>query len=349
MNIYKKILLCTSLVCVLCFFTEKTQAAIDTYCPVIDSSSVIDKKKVIDILTKDGFTVGPKSQDVVKAIKQFQKKYNLPTVGTIGPKTRLKLSEIASKQCSLSVVKVDNTTTPTSTVSAIIPDIDPPKIEIINPKGGETIEQGYGRELIVLWTSKNMSANDDLIIELVGENMELVAKTWKVKNTGRFVLDFNEIDDMPVGWFYLRIKYMCNSESIPCVEHMTESTFVVYPPTGYFANFFHFNNFKSGEKYDVTGSRPVTVQWYPYTKDFDYYRLYLGNVVLGTETLVLDTQSTGQAIGKADVKKLKKDMKKTEQEIQNAYYVKVQVMKRSRNNSQDIVLKEIKTAQFGIR
>ncbi len=358
MKTYFKKILATAVVCVLLGTSHAVQA--DTKACVvltkniisISSASIKDRDIVKDILLKDGFIIGSKSQDITKAVREFQKKNNLQVVGSIGPKTRMKLNEIATKQCSDRVAQIDtvattSTTTVATTVS--IPDIDPPKVEVVNPNGGGTVEQGYGREVSIMWTSKNISADDMVLVELLSENMDLVAKTWKVKNTGKLVLNFDEVDDLPVGWFYMRVRYMCNSQAIACAEDVSDSTFVVYPPTGYFANFFHFNNFKSGEKYDVSGSQPVSVQWYPYTKDFDYYRMYLGNVVLDKEVLVINTASIGQAVREADVKSLKKDMKKTDREIQNAYYVRVQAMKRSRGDVPDVVLKEITTGQFGIR
>ncbi len=111
---------------------------------------------------------------------------------------------------------------------------------------------------------------------------------------------------------------------------------------------FELQGFKSGKKYYVNPSQSVPVTWYSYAKDFDYYKLYIGNVILGKEVLVENTRSTASSVSDVNIKELKKGMTKTEQEIQNAYYVKLQLAKRNYDGS-DRVLKEVVSGQFGIR
>ena len=306
-----------------------------------------ERKTLTAVFAKEGISLGTTKTDMVKAISQFQKRYGLQVVGTIGPKTRVEINQRTAHSCVVTD-SVSTTTAPTPVI-ATLTDVDPSKLELLNPNGGEIIEQGFGRTHTILWNSKNIPTDASISVQLIAENLETVIKAWKVENTGKLTLSFNEVDDLPVGWFYVKIKYFCNSDTIACAEDVSDSAFVVYPPSGWVANFFHFDKFKSGEKYYINDSQSLVVNWYTYSKDFDYYKIYLGNVVLGKEVFVGNVQGYSQAIRGYDLRELKKGMTKSDTEIQNAYYVRVQVAKRNPTGGPDKVLKEIITGQFGVR
>lgn len=320
----------------------------------INQKTIITNKEneiIKNLLTTEGVSYTT-TKDLTKAITQFQKKYKLEAVGSIGPKTKIKMNELVINNCKNVIVSTStSTTTAVSTSSAVkFIDVDPERIELSGPNGGESIEQGTGRSLDIVWLSENLSKDSDVVIELVGENLEIVIKQWKVKNTGKFTLDHNQVDGLQIGWFNIRIKHFCNSETIPCSVDVSDAPFVIYPPSGLVAGVFDFNKFASGKKYYVNYSQSVPVAWWSYLKDFDYYKVYLGNVLLNKEVFIENTRDSGSSIDYMKLKELKKDTNKSDLEIQNAYYVKIKVAKRAKNNEkEDTIIKEIVSGQFGIR
>lgn len=306
---------------------------------------------ITNLFKNEGINITAESKGIFKAIGQFQKKYNIETVGTVGPKTRLKINELLTKQCNYAGFSTSTINTVISTTTPVVGfvDLDPKKLDLLTPNGGENFEQGTGRFLNVVWSSKNMSPNDDVIIELLGENLEIVIKSWKVKNTGKMEILTDELDSLPIGWFNFRIKHFCNSPTISCTEDTSLNAFIIYPPTGYVAGVFALNNFNSGEKYFINPSQGMTINWYSYTKDFDYYKVYFGNVLLDKEVFVSNTQNVGQTINYANLTELKKYTNKSDFEIQNAYYIKIKAVKRSLDKNPDRVIREITSSQFGVR
>lgn len=294
-----------------------------------------------NVLNKENVLISTSTKDLFKSIVQFQKKYKLEAVGNIGPKTKTKINELIVNDCK-------NTVTVATTTQSVFVDKNPERLTLSSPNGGEVIEQGIGRTLDISWSSENMSKDDDIVIELLGENLDIVIKQWKVKNTGRFVLDSNQVDALQIGWFNIRIKHFCNSDTIACSDDVADNPFVIYPPSGLVAGVFNFNKFDSGKKYYVNDSQSMPVSWYSYLKDFDYYKVYLGNVLLNKEVFIGNTRDSGSTIDYMKLKDLKKGTNKSDLEIQNAYYIRIKVAKRS-NGGEDKIIKEIVGGQFGIR
>lgn len=318
---------------------------------IIKTTSItqIERTILTNLFKKEGINTPTTGLDIFKAVGLFQKKHNIAVVETVGPKTRLKINELIIAECNKTPVSTSTTSVATPTPVVNFVDIDPRKLELLSPNGGENLEQGKGVPFSVVWSSKNMSPDHDVLVELLGENLEIVIKSWKVKNTGKMEMSPDEIDSLPIGWFNLRIKHFCNSDTIACAEDTSSNPFVIYPPTGWVAGVFALNNLNSGDKYYINPSQSMTINWYSYTKDFDYYKVYFGNVLLGKEVFVANTQGVGQIINYSNLIELKKDTTKSNFEIQNAYYVKVKAVKRSLNSSPDRVMKEIASSQFGVR
>jgi hypothetical protein len=315
----------------------------------IDQKTNITNKEleiIRNVLSRENVLTGTSTKDLFKSVIQFQKKYKLEMVGNIGPKTKAKINSLIGINCQNSIITVPNSTS--TSVSTKFIDTDPERLMLSGPNGGESIEQGIGRSLDIVWSSENLSKDSDIVIELLGENLEIVIKQWKVKNTGKFTLDHNQVDALQIGWFNLRIKHFCNSETIACSVDTSDNPFVIYPPTGWVAGIFNFNRFDSGKKYYVNYSQSIPVAWFSYAKDFDYYKVYLGNVLLNKEVLVGNTRESGSSIDYMKLKELKSGTNKSDLEIQNAYYVKVKVAKRA-NEGEDRIIKEIVSGQFGIR
>lgn len=319
--------------------------------------SLMEQDFIYRVLKKENIA----TTNVFAGIKQFQKKYGIEQTASIGPKTRAKLTEIYRKFSLCSVATVTPTTnaitTTATTAVPVSPAVatpvaykEPPYLELFTPKGGDIVDQGVGKTLTVLWTSKYMNPNDDVVVELIGENYESVIKTWKTKNTGRLEISSDDLDSVVIGYFNLRIRYFCNSETIPCSEVVTDAPFSIYPKTGYIAGVLHLRTPLSGKVFYVNESSYLPVDWYTYEKSTDYYNVYLGNVVLGKEVYVDKIRSYGLSIKVKDIKEIKKGMTKSEAEIQNAYYVRIKAIKKGNGvNDEEKVLKEAVSAQFGIR
>lgn len=343
----------------LCAVSVSTQAATST-CNAslkrsITKTTVVTPAEynlIMTVLRQEGITASTWPNGVA----QLQKKYNLQVTSAVGPQTRAKINELHKKYCSATTITASSTPSATSTAtSTIVPAVslvypsEPYRIELLGPEAGNNFEQGNGREFFMTWTSKNMKPTDDVVVELLGENYDSVIRTWKTKNTGRFTLNSSELDELPIGYFNIRVRYFCNSDTIPCAEDETSGAFSIYPKTGYVAGLLHIATKLSGKVFDLNESSNIPILWYTYTGPTEYYAVYLGNVVLGKEVFVKNTQQGGAGISYTDVKLLKKDMTKSEDQIKNAYYVKVKAMKRSPNNDKEIVLKETTSGQFGIR
>jgi hypothetical protein len=316
----------------------------------INQKTIITNKEgdiIRNILNKENVLISTSTKDLFKSITQFQNKYKLEAVGNIGPKTKSKINELIINSCKNNSVSTSTMATTSVIVSRFV-DTDPERLILSGPNGGESIEQGLGRSLDIVWSSENMSKDSDIVIELLGENLEIVIKQWKVKNTGKFTLDHNQVDGLQIGWFNLRIKHFCNSDIIACSVDTSDNPFVIYPPNGWVAGVFNFNKFDSGKKYYVNYSQSIPVAWFSYAKDFDYYKVYLGNVLLNKEVFVGNTRDAGSSVDYMKLKELKSGTNKTDLEIQNAYYIKVKVAKRA-NEGEDKVIKEIVSGQFGIR
>lgn len=310
----------------------------------INQKTLITNKEgeiIRNILNKENVLISTSTKDLFKSITLFQNKYKLEAVGSIGPKTKSKINELINNNCKNTI----NTSTTTQTVFV---DKDPERLVLLSPNGGETVEQGIGRTLDIVWSSENLSKDDDVMVELLGENLDIVIKQWKVKNTGKFTLDSNQVDSLQIGWFNVRIKHFCNSNTIACSDDISDNPFVIYPPSGWVAGVFNFNKFDSGKKYYINYSQTMPVSWFSYMKDFDYYKVYLGNVLLNKEVFIGNTRDTGSTIDYMKLKDLKKGTNKSDLEIQNAYYIKIKVAKRS-NDGDDKIIKEITSGQFGIR
>lgn len=308
--------------------------------------TVAERNLISAVMQKEGITV---STNILSAIPALQKKYGLEVTGTVGPKTRNKINELAQKMCDVNTT-VSTPTGATPTVTSFAAYTEPASLELSAPIPGSVVDQGVGKTLNVIWLSKHMKASDDIVIDLIGENYETVIKTWKVKNTGKYEVESNDLDGLLNGYFNLRIRYFCNSDTIACAEAVTTSPFIIYPKTGFIPSVLTFATQLSGKVFYVNESSSVAVPWYKYDKDMTYYSSYLGNVALGKEVLMESGPSSSASIKVKDVKALKKDMTKSEAEIRNAYYVRVKAIKRGNGvNDPEIVLKEATTAQFGIR
>lgn len=311
----------------------------------------VERASLVRLFTKENISIGSKPQDIFLAIGKFQKKYGLEVVNTIGPKTRLKMNQRLAEICATPIATPAGTSTVTTgatTSSPMILDLDPEKLELLSPDGTDNVVQGLGRGLTVVWHSKNIPNDANLTLDLVGENLESVIKTWQVKNTGKFELDHNQVDALPDGFYRFKIRHFCNSVTIACAEGLSTASFVVYPPVGFVTGVFRFKDFVSGKKYYLNDAQSMQVQWFTYDKGFDYYKIYLGNVLLNKEVLVGNSQSGGILVKGADLKNLKKDMIKSEIEIQNAYYVRAQVIRREQNGN-ETVLQETVSTQFALR
>lgn len=303
--------------------------------------------------------------NIFVGIKQFQKKYGIEQTASIGPKTRAKLDEVYKKfgLCNVGTVTPTTNTNATPTMPVIAPVIpvvtspttpvssEPAYLELLKPQGNgdEIVDQGVGEKFPVLWISKNLAQTNEVSIEIVGENYEFQVKSWKVPNTGRYEISSQDVDALPTGYYNLRIRYYCNSAIIPCAEDLTERPFYITPKSGYVAGVLHVRTPISGKVFSVNESQYMPIDWYTF-EGSEYYKLYLGNVILNKEIYVDKTQSYGLAIKVKDLKAIKKDMTKTDVEIQNAYYVRVQAIKKENNVSyKEIVIKETTSGQFGIR
>lgn len=317
----------------------------------------IERAALTQLFAKENIVLGAKPQDIFLAIGKFQKKYGLEVVGTVGPKTRIKINERIAKGCmsvamtATATVPIVAVATPTPSVaspSVMVKDMEPEKLDLLSPDGSDNIIQGMGRGMSVVWFSKNISADSDIVVDLVGENLDSVIRSWKTKNTGKFELNHDEVDGLPDGYYRVRIRHFCNSATIPCSQSMSLAAFIVYPSTGYVTGIFLVKDLKSGDKFTITDTQSVPVSWYEYEKGFDFYKVFLGNVALNKEVFVGSTRSASLSIKNIDLKNLKKDMTKTEFEIQNSYYIKVQVGRRHQSGNETII-KETVGTQFAIR